>query len=492
MVMVQFSNSYPRRHFQLERTVMGIIVRYLLVLAAAGFLAVATALPSQYSDFKLQDYNFTDVITRDVCIVGGGSTGTYAAIRLRDLGKSVVVVEHKDRMGGHTQTYTDPQTGGTIDIGVLVFHNLDIVKNYFKRFNIPLVTLNGSSPGLTTKYVDLRTGKEVAGYLPPDPTEALVGYAAQIAKYPYVQTGFNLSYPVPEDLLLPFGDFVTKYSLQGIVRLIFGYVDLADLLNLSTLYVFKTFGSDLIRDISQIGFLTTARHDNSELYEKATAELGQDVLLKSYIVAMDRDAAGAYAKVVVKTPDGLKLIQAKKIILTIPPKLYNLVGWDLSSNESSLFAQFRNVAYYVSLLRNTGIPDNVVIVNVGADTPYNLPVLPGAYRIQATGVPGLHTVYFGSDHPLPDAQVEAAIISTISRLGTAGTISTTVPYSVLFSSHTPYELRVPAKAIKDGFYKKLDGLQGQRRTYYTGAAFQTHDSSLLWEFTETLLSLVVG
>jgi hypothetical protein len=40
------------------------------MLAASSFLAVAAALPSQYSDFKLEDYNFTDVITRDVCIVG--------------------------------------------------------------------------------------------------------------------------------------------------------------------------------------------------------------------------------------------------------------------------------------------------------------------------------------------------------------------------------------------------------------------------------------
>ncbi len=125
---------------------MGIIVRYLLMIAAASFLAVAAALPSQYSDFKLEDYNFTDVITRDVCIVGGGSTGTYAAIRLLDLGKSVVVVEHKDRMGGHTQTYTDPQTGRPVEIGVLEFHNLDIVKNYFKHFNIPLVWRTSPAP----------------------------------------------------------------------------------------------------------------------------------------------------------------------------------------------------------------------------------------------------------------------------------------------------------------------------------------------------------
>ncbi|CAM6073856.1 unnamed protein product [Sphagnum tenellum] len=229
---------------------MGIIVRYLLMLAAPSFLAVAAALPSQYSDLKLQDYNFSDVITRDVCIVGGGSTGTYAATRLRDLGKSVVVVEHKDRMGGHTQTYTHPQTERTVDFGKQAFHNLDIVKNYFNRFNIPLVTVNATSSGVTSTSVDLRAGKEVVGYVPSDPTAALVGYAAQLAKYPYLETGYNLTYPVPEDLLLPFGEFVTKYSLQGVVRLIFENVQgVGDLLNLLTLYVFKLVGSDIIRDL---------------------------------------------------------------------------------------------------------------------------------------------------------------------------------------------------------------------------------------------------
>lgn len=38
-----------------------------------------------------------DVITRDVCIVGGGSSGTFTATRLRDLKKSIVLVEPKNR-----------------------------------------------------------------------------------------------------------------------------------------------------------------------------------------------------------------------------------------------------------------------------------------------------------------------------------------------------------------------------------------------------------
>ena len=62
------------------------------------------------------------MIRRDVCVIGGGSAGTYTAVRLGDLGRSVVVVEAKDRLGGHTETYHDPVTGGTVDIGVIVLH----------------------------------------------------------------------------------------------------------------------------------------------------------------------------------------------------------------------------------------------------------------------------------------------------------------------------------------------------------------------------------
>ena len=38
-------------------------------------------------------------LTRDVAIVGGGASGAYAAVRLReDFGKSVVVIEKQDHL----------------------------------------------------------------------------------------------------------------------------------------------------------------------------------------------------------------------------------------------------------------------------------------------------------------------------------------------------------------------------------------------------------
>jgi hypothetical protein len=89
--------------------------------------------------------------------------------------------------------------------------------------------------------------------------------------------------------------------------------------------------------------------------EVFSTELGADALLSSRVLATERDALG-YATVLVQTPSGIKLIRAKKIVLTIPPKVENLVGFDLDATELALFNQFRNGAYYTGVLRHTGIP----------------------------------------------------------------------------------------------------------------------------------------
>ena len=62
-----------------------------------------------------------DIVTRDYCVIGGGASGTYAAIRLQQMNKSVALVELKDTLGGHTNTYTDPNTQTAIDYGVQAY-----------------------------------------------------------------------------------------------------------------------------------------------------------------------------------------------------------------------------------------------------------------------------------------------------------------------------------------------------------------------------------
>ena len=433
-------------------------------------------------------YSSSSIIRRDVCIIGGGSSGTYTAIRLRDSGKTVAVVESRDRMGGHTKTYTDPVTNGTIDIGVIVFHNLTVVTDYFARFEVPLRSTATplGNPLENLSFVDYRTGKSVPEAGSQDPSAGLAAYAAQLAKYPYLEAGYDLPQPVPADLLLPFGDIVKKYALQGAIPSVFNYGQgIGDLLALPTLYAFKLVGLGVLQN-AKAGFLTTAHNDNSQLYRSAQAFLGPDVLLSSHVLATDRKSG--LTRVLVQTPQGKKLIVAKKIIITIPPKLDNLAGFDLSASERELFKQFQNSFYYTGVLRNTGIPDNARIFNVGANSLYYLPKLPAVYDIYTTGVPGLLNVKFGSTYAMPDHEVKKQIFASVSRLGAAGFSNTSSAAElVAYDAHVPFELTVPEKAIAAGFYKKLYALQGQRNTYYTGAAFQAHDSSLIWQFTEGLL-----
>ncbi|CZR60575.1 uncharacterized protein PAC_10471 [Phialocephala subalpina] len=417
-------------------------------------------------------------------LVGGGSSGTYSAIRLSDLGKTVVVVEQHDQLGGQTQTYTDPTTGGKIDYGVVVWHGLSIVRDYFASLNASLVYR--PTDNITTKYFDFTTGKLDTSYVPDAPADliaAFSGYVNQIAKYPYVNAGLFLPSPVPSDLL---------YQPQTMIGFLLGFAKgMGNLLKQPTLYVMKNFGADIITDILATfagkGFLTTALHNNHLLYANAAAVLGNNIFSNSTIVSVDRSSHNQ-VKILVNTTNMkvYTMLQCDTIMMTIPPKLDNLKGCDLSRFELSLFGQFMNKGCYAGFVRNSGLPNNITIFNVNPNTLYSHALLPATYKIAQTSVPGLVVAVFGANQTIPDQQGQHQILSDLKQLQVAGK-GRSNPEFVIYTSHTPFELTVPTAAIAGGFYQQLYGLQGTRNTFYTGAAWHTQDSSLLWQFTEALL-----
>ncbi|BCS22623.1 amine oxidase, flavin-containing superfamily [Aspergillus puulaauensis] len=440
------------------------------------------------------DVDPENIITRDVCVLGGGASGTYAAIRLRELGQSVALVEKQDHLGGHTRTYHDPGTGTTIDYGVWVYENNTEATNFFGRFNISLTVQDFSRITQASQRYDLRTGEAVP---PPagNATDAMVRYAEQLLKYPYLSNGWDLPDPVPADLLLSFRDFVAKYELGAAVEILTLYAQglRGDILDYPVVYIMKYFSLGVLSGV-QNGFLTTANHDNQELYAAAQAELEEDVLLNSTVIrirreeeVVDVETGSKQHHILVRTATGVKLIKANKLIVTIPPTLANLEGFDLDSHEESIFAQFQYSFYYTTVLSLPGIPSDVQIVNRGIDTEYNVPVLPGAYVFSPSALPGVFTGYFGGgDQNLTEGEVAELIQGNALSLQNAGYDVETVEI-LAYGNHSPFELFAPAEAIASGFYRDLYALQGYRGTWYSGAAFEAHSSAALWKFTETLL-----
>ncbi|KAL5376897.1 hypothetical protein DPSP01_010163 [Paraphaeosphaeria sporulosa] len=465
--------------------------RTLLLLSWAVF--TLAALPST-TDFDHLDPK--DIIERDVAIIGGGSAGTYASISLKDKGKSVIVIEKKNRIGGHTETYIDPATGKPIDMGVVIFHNLTIVRNYFARFDVPLITagsdLGSSSDSVSANY-DLRTGEEVKIMTPSQAniSAAFATYAQFLEKYPRLNDGMFLPHPLPNELVMPFGQFAKQYGIEDAVATMFIYnAGLGDILTVPAIENIRVWGKSLVQQLSG-GFLTTAHHNNSELYSKAQAELlsARSLLLSSEVTYSFRRASGI--TLIVQTPEGRKLVKAKKLLITIPPSPDLLQAFDLSRRERSTFSKFINTGYYTSILRSTGLPDNLSITNARLDTAYNLPTLPGLYSIGRTAVPGLKIAYYAtprstSTFPLSDADVKANIIAAFKKLQRANPdkFKNEEPRFVAYSSHSPFYLQARPEDIKRGFYETLYGLQGERNTYWTGAAWRAHDSSDIWRYTE--------
>lgn len=203
------------------------------------------------------------------------------------------------------------------------------------------------------------------------------------------------------------------------------------------------------------------------------------------------DSKGS-AAVVVKTPSGLKLIKATKIVVAYPPQLSNFLGWDLDYTETEVFGTYTYEGYWTALLTGTGLPENTTFNNVGANTLYNWPVFPGCTVFTSTAQPGLFNIEYTAPHVFDEDYVKKEMLAALETLDIPGVTPT--PQKAewkVFTSHTPFFGHVTAEQIKAGFYKKAMGLQGHQNTWYTGAAWQAHDSSMIWNFTETILPSIL-
>ncbi|KAI5461758.1 hypothetical protein BGZ63DRAFT_386588 [Mariannaea sp. PMI_226] len=447
---------------------------------------------------SLANHPYEQLVNRDVVIIGGGSAGTYAAIRLMEEGHSVVLVEKEDQLGGHTQTYTDPDTHQPFNLGVAVFHNSTVVRKYFHKLGVKLANPGDDSDSSRAQvYCDFDTGHTLKNFEPVSANAsgiAVEKYAKLIGtKYPYLSLGYDLPDPVPKELLEPYSEFIKKNDLQDLVQTVFdvsGYN--GNLLDRPALYGIRVFSPLLVEALAK-GFVSAASGNNHDLYRRAQRLLKKtdSVILRSKVTKVRRFAENV--QVSIETPGQQVLVLAKKLVVAIPPLKKNLqhAGFSLSSEEAELFGKFEGFLYGSAVFEYSGIGTRKDYINVGTKTPYNLPTFPGSYSFKPLvgkkPTNKIVTYYGGLNTSLTEKEIKHVIGDQLQNLGKAGSIGHGKPEFKFFTDHAPYHIHVSAEDVKNGFYKKLYALEGQRSTFWTGAAFVDNDSTLIWTWTEEFL-----
>lgn len=427
---------------------------------------------------------YTETVTTDVLLVGGGSSGTYAAIQLHDANKTVTVVERTGKLGGHADSYYGPN-GSVYNVGVQIFYDIPVVTDYFARHGVPLFTAptNAAASTINADF-SLGVAAPAANVSTTEIGIAIQRYTEYLAaNFSTVYPGYYLPDPVPEDLYLPWGDFMSKYGLSSIANLINTYIQPAEAWKEPALFPLKLLSLDPLKGITS-GFKVT--RDVNDLYRSAASILGDSVLYNSSVTTLCRSDSGVEA--IVQTPSGVKRIVAKKLLMTTPPVSENFEGWDLGDDETELFNKFISQQYYAGVIRHSGLPQ-ATLQNVAFTTPFNIPVLPTLFNVVPTGFQdNTSVVYYAAHERIEPEAVKADTVATLERLAAGGVIGESDTEFLELFDHPHVRMYVSGDDVRDGFYSRLYALQGLRNTYWTGAAWVTQASSPIWDFTKSVVS----
>lgn len=412
--------------------------------------------------------------------------------------------------GGHTDAYHDPVSGKDINIGVQGWMEYEEGYNFPHRMGIQTTGSMSFTPN-EAHFIDFESGEPVEGYSAPAPdamNAALQKYLEVLYKYEdYILPGFeNFPEPdaIPEDLTMPFGDFVAKYGIEAGVPQIWDATaqGLGDTMDVATVFVMQASGVPMIE-----AFLGTAQSALPpsgrlyDLYDAVTDFLGNDVLYSSTVVSATREEGEpVYLQVKNHVDDSITCVEAKRLLIAIQPTMGSMTAFDLDQQETDVFDKFGYATVYAGAIRHPSLkPSNAYSHRLPGPASLNYTAYPEAAQVgRMDYIGGTEDLYqftaVGTDQDTPET-MKALIAESINTMIAAGTIPESdgeVTFEA-FADHGLMHPRVSAEELHNGFIQKQLGLQGHRNTWYTGAAFSAGFSSVVWEYNNKVLpDLVKG
>lgn len=298
---------------------------------------------------------------------------------------------------------------------------------------------------------------------------------------------------------MEFGDFVEKYGIQAALPSIWPTgLGMGAMLNQMTLPVMQAFGAQMARLFLGLqGAHVPASGRNQDLYDAVAVYLGDRVYLNTRAISSKRTEDGVVVTVRNEIDGNETTFHADKLLIAIQPIGNKLAAFDLDANEEAIFAKMQYTREYTGVVSSPSIPINTTTNNLPSSENDNSfltwPDFNFTAYFQALDYDkALFEVLMVGDERLGPEEAKAMAEKDYLNLVHSNVFPTSAFNDsklewLAFSDHGPMHDRVTREDLEAGFIQSLYALQGQRSTWYTGAAWASNYQTILWEYNEILL-----
>ncbi|KAH9866523.1 hypothetical protein J1614_008213 [Plenodomus biglobosus] len=371
--------------------------------------------------------------------------------------------------------------------------NMTVSREFFARFNVPL-RLPDLGPERNL-YADFKTGQPI-NYTAPSQEEYADTFArlqVEWNKYEGLLWPTSSAFPagdrVPEDLLLSWYEFAQKHHVEAATPRIWNTVanDPSKALMFDML---KAYDPSVLR-----GLMIPATNDNSLIFARITELLGKDVMYKSQIVSSTRTAKGV--KVVVRKDDGsITIIKAKRMLVTIGPETMPRDVFDLDEREHTIFNSVTGNRYFSGIVTHPSLPPYDITNTIPAAVPANHLITPPVPFMQSFNFIGnsssgpAYRVFVATPMSGTLEDGKNIVRDAVQKLINAGTIPTGSANETDFKTWDDHGLvyrHYSADQLRGDIIRQRNSLQGLRSTWYSGAAWASHNAAMVWNTTNTMI-----
>lgn len=350
------------------------------------------------------------------------------------------------------------------------------------------------------KYFDFNTGEALTNYSAPtqeDLTAAWLRYINATKPYEDLHIPGYFNFPngsdIPEELLMPFGEFVEKYDLAATLPSIFyispGLGTVVDQLTLTVLQAFPASNAE--GNVGQRAGYAPASGRNQDVYDAAADILGDKVYYNTEAVSTVRSDDSVTMTVKNSVTGEQTVVSASKLLLAIPPHPSHFTTFDMDAKETDVLGKLSYSRLWATAVQSDSLASDFFAFNLPSSANDSSYLHYPALNFTSTYIPFGNTSNLVATVTAGDDKLDAEETLKLFNQDVAALSGTgVVPASekdvevIHYSDHGLIHGRATAEDIKNGFFQDLNALQGYRSTWYTGNTFAAPVQTIIWAFND--------